>query len=143
MHFPPGNGIHVQSLKKQKKITFPDKADLPTLTVAWRLSAKTGSKIARVNFLELSLTLFFPRLKSLYRATETSIVQFRAVVVHILYMKICDLCLHVFYKLCSLLCSHYNFSFFRTSTCVSITLWKHRKCFLFIFPTRTVGLESL
>ena len=29
-------------------------------------------------------------------------------------------------------CSHFNFSFTQTSTCVSITVWKHGKCFLFL-----------
>ena len=28
--------------------------------------------------------------------------------------------------------SHFNFSFFQTSTCVSITPWKHGECFLFL-----------
>ena len=30
------------------------------------------------------------------------------------------------------LCSHFNFSFSQTSTRVSITVWKHGKCFLFL-----------
>ena len=29
-------------------------------------------------------------------------------------------------------CSHFNFSFSQTSTRVSITVWKHGKCFLFL-----------
>ena len=30
------------------------------------------------------------------------------------------------------LCSHFNFSLSQTFTRVSITVWKHRKCFLFL-----------
>ena len=29
-------------------------------------------------------------------------------------------------------CFHCNFSFFQSCTCVSITVWKHTKCFLFL-----------
>ena len=44
---------------------------------------------------------------------------------------------HVFHTCPVGSCSHFNFSLFQTSTRVSITVWKHRKCFIFLNYTIT------